>query len=606
MKRFFTLFMVVLVCAALSCNDNGDDAANDVTRPSFGIVESDEASDSGVWLHAEYTCEGEVTDAGFAYKLRRSQDDYVSVQADSWDQKGMQLQLSGLQPESEYMYYSYVVVSGARFNSTAMTFTTAPEGVQPETTPHFSTPEASECTQEGALLACEYTYRGENSPSEAGFFYREGTSGEWSKITAAKSESPLRYEVGGLQPATAYTFCAFVTVDGTEYRSEEGRFSTLDEEQKPQPVLSKPVAEDVTATSASVSATLSYEGDETISEVGFRYKTASASTYSKVTVTAAAGTARATLSGLTPSTAYSLLFYAVVGGEESRSEEVTFTTSAQSSGGGSEAKFSGWPELLAEDDSNSDYYYAYHLCPDLKTTRGDYARNYTVCFSAEHHCPVWVAAPRHNDFYEGPADRTEAYKADPDIPSDIQYYSKSTGGGCNKGHMLGSAERTCTSSVNRQVFYYSNIAPQYSSGFNTSGGGWNILEDWIDTKVCADTTYLVIGTYFEKYTDRYGNSASPKKISFGGRSDVSCPTMFYIAVLRTKSGNTKKSVLECSADELMCAVFVRCHNNNLKGKEVSSKDMISVRELEQLTGFDYFPNVPNAPKDTYNPSDWGL
>ena len=219
---------------------------------------------------------------------------------------------------------------------------------------------------------------------------------------------------------------------------------------------------------------------------------------------------------------------------------------------------------------------------------------------------MWVAAPRHNDFYEGPADRTEAYKADPDIPSDIQYYSKSTGGGCNKGHMLGSAERTCTSSVNRQVFYYSNIAPQYSSGFNTGGGGWNILEDWIDTKVCADTTYLVIGTYFEKYTDRYGNSASPKKISFGGRSDVSCPTMFYIAVLRTKSGNTKKSVLECSADELMCAVFVRCHNNNLKGKEVSSKDMISVRELEQLTGFDYFPNVPNAPKDTYNPSDWGL
>lgn len=218
---------------------------------------------------------------------------------------------------------------------------------------------------------------------------------------------------------------------------------------------------------------------------------------------------------------------------------------------------------------------------------------------------MWVAAPRHES-YEGSANRTNAYKADPDIPADIQYYSKSTGGGCNKGHMLGSAERTCTSSVNRQVFYYSNIAPQYSSGFNTGGGGWNILEDWIDTKVCADTTYLVIGTYFEKYTDRYGNSASPKKISFGDRNDVSCPTMFYIAVLRTKSGNTEKSVVECSADELMCAVFVRCHNNNLKGKAVSAKDMISVHELEQLTGFDYFPNVPNAPKDTYNPSDWGL
>lgn len=247
---------------------------------------------------------------------------------------------------------------------------------------------------------------------------------------------------------------------------------------------------------------------------------------------------------------------------------------------------------------------AYHLCPDL-TIRGYKARNYTVCFSAEHHCPVWVAAPRHA-CYEGTADRTDAYKADPDIPSGIQYYSKSTGSGCNKGHMLGSAERTCSRAVNEQVFYFSNIAPQYQEGFNTGKGGWNLLEDWIDTKVCADTTYLVIGTYFDRYEDRYGNTASPKKISFGNRNDVSCPTMFYIAVLRTKKGDTGKSVRECSADELMCAAFVRCHNNALKNVNVSSKDMYSIAELEELTGFTYFPNVPNAPKDSYKASDWGL
>lgn len=224
---------------------------------------------------------------------------------------------------------------------------------------------------------------------------------------------------------------------------------------------------------------------------------------------------------------------------------------------------------------------------------------------AEHHCPVWVAAPRHA-CYEGTANRTNAYKADPDIPSGIQYYGKAADSGCNNGHMLGSAERTYSRAVNEQVFYFSNIAPQYSSGFNTGGGGWNLLEDWIDTKVCTDTTYLVIGTYFDRYEDRYGNTASPKKISFGNRNDVSCPTMFYIAVLRTKKGNTGKSVMECSADELMCAAFVRCHNNALKGKQVSSKDMYSIAELEELTGFTYFPNVPNAPKDSYKASDWGL
>ncbi len=332
-------------------------------------------------------------------------------------------------------------------------------------------------------------------------------------------------------------------------------------------------------------------------------------------ISVSGSTMKATLRGLDPQTDYLFYAYARLGAGPMQSPTGGFRTGNASQTPDPDpdpdpdptpvgpAKFAGWAELPVEV-ANPDYYYAYHICPDFWVD-GHLARNYTVCFSAEHHCPVWVAAPRH-DCYEGSANRTNAYGQDPDIPSNLQYNSKSTGGGCNKGHMLGSAERTCTSAVNRQVFYYTNIAPQYSSSFNTGGGGWNILEDWIDTKVCADTTYLVIGTYFEKYTDRYGNSASPKKISFGGRNDVSCPTMFYIAALRTKSGHTGKSVLECSADELMCAVFVRCHNSNLKGVRVSSKDMISVAELEKLTGFTYFANVPNAPKESYSASDWGL
>ena len=172
--------------------------------------------------------------------------------------------------------------------------------------------------------------------------------------------------------------------------------------------------------------------------------------------------------------------------------------------------------------------------------------------------------------------------------------------------MLGSAERTCSAGTNRQVFYYSNIAPQLSSGFNTGGGGWNLLEDWIDTKVCADTLYEVVGCYFEEFTDGYEKTQSPSTISFGGREDVSMPTMFYYAVLRTKGGNTGKRVEECSADELMCAAFVRAHVNELKGQRPSAKEMMSIADLEKITGFSYFSNVPNAPKDSFSPADWGL
>ena len=256
-----------------------------------------------------------------------------------------------------------------------------------------------------------------------------------------------------------------------------------------------------------------------------------------------------------------------------------------------------------QHDSNSSLYYATHLCggSEQNAQRNGKARNYTVCYSGTHHCPVWVAAPRHS-MYSGSANRTNAYQRDPKIPSNIQYSSKDTGGGCNKGHMLGSAERTCSSGTNRQVFYYTNIAPQYSDTFNTGGGAWNNLEDHIDGLVCKDTLYTVIGCYFESFS-RNGASASPKTISFGGRSDVSCPTMFYYALLRTKKGSTGKRVQDCSASELQCVAFTICHKM-AKGHKPEAADMMSISDLEKLTGFTYFPNVPNAPKSTFTASDW--
>ena len=257
------------------------------------------------------------------------------------------------------------------------------------------------------------------------------------------------------------------------------------------------------------------------------------------------------------------------------------------------------------DSNDSNLYYAHHLCAgNEKGPGGKKARNYTVCYSAEHHCPVWVAAPRHS-MYESGASRTDAYGKDPSIPSDIQYNSKSTGGGCNKGHMLGSAERLSSTATNKQVFYYTNIAPQYSDTFNTGGGGWNTLEDWVDGQVCSDTLYVVIGTYFETYTDRRGYTDSPKTISFGGRNDVTRPSMFYYILLRTKKGNSGKALKDCSASEIKCAAFVRSHATP-KGVKVSEKDLMSVSDLEKITGFTYFPNVPQAPKGSYNASDWGL
>lgn len=598
MKQFLFLIFCTLSAAFVSCKEETDGAADfRFVQPEVTDVTQTTANVSSRALFTLNDYPGLVK--GFAYgPADEAAESYRTLTVADFERNAISARLTGLVPGTRYRVCAYVELGASRIMSDGAEFATLAGGDVPVLE------IVSETTLSVPAAGGRQTIRYEVLNPAAGVDVTAAGDVTWLTSFDNAEYGVISFEVGTNEGA-ARSGVVTLSYTGADDRTVVVNQASAGEPAPDEPVFGSPSHSGVAADRATVTCSFSYDGSEHISKVWFAYK-ASGGSEREASVSASAGEKSTTLTGLSASTTYTYRLCAEIGGQSYSSATASFTTSA-TSGGGTGAgltKHSGWPELVPEEEGNSDYYYAYHMCPDFKID-GRAARNYTVCFSAEHHCPVWVAAPRH-DCYEGSANRTNAYRQDPDIPSNIQYDSKETGGGCNKGHMLGSAERTRSTSINRQVFYYSNIAPQYSSGFNTGGGGWNILEDWIDKKVCADTTYLVIGTYFEKYTDRYGNSASPKRISFGGRNDVSCPTMFYIAVLRTKSGRTGKSVLDCSADELMCAAFVRCHNNNLKGKQVSAKDMYSIRELEELTGHTFFSNVPNAPKDTYKASDWGL
>ena len=302
-----------------------------------------------------------------------------------------------------------------------------------------------------------------------------------------------------------------------------------------------------------VSCTFAYQGAEPVSEVYFLYGTGGVS--KREAVSAQPGAKSVRLSGLDASTDYTFRLCVAAGGKTYESGEAAFTTDAGDGPG---------------PGPN----------PGL------------------HNCYVTKSGNR-------------SYSQDPDVPAGIQPASKSLADPYNKGHMLGNRERSRTAVMRRQVCYYTNIAPQHGGTFNTGGGAWNNLEDLIDTywdstesANVGDTLYVVVGAYYKTWTDSYGNTASPKKAAFGGQQ-AGVPTMFYYAMLRTKNAKSGKSVLRCSREELQCAAFVMSHAMQ-KGHKPSRSDMRSVAEVERLSGFQFFTNVPNAPKDTYNPSDWGL
>ncbi len=233
-------------------------------------------------------------------------------------------------------------------------------------------------------------------------------------------------------------------------------------------------------------------------------------------------------------------------------------------------------------DKDNDYYYAYHSC--------DGKFNFAACYSDKYTCPVWVAAPMHS-WYVGSTSRTDAYADDPDIPC---YQVETLGSPYNRGHLLASGDRTRSTATNKQAFYLSNIAPQYITGFNTGGGVWNNFEEYIQDQYESrnDTLYVVNGSYW----------ANTNNVVDG----TTVPTHYYKACLRLKQAGSSTAVLTASRDELECVAFLIPHNTSQAGVEPKESFMVTIDELEEMTGENFFANVKNAPEDTYTASDWDL
>lgn len=592
------VLLVGLAAAFASCNDSDNG-----TGDNWFLTPETEVSGTQVTLLCRTKFAESVlasADAGFVYAVTGEQGPGAFVKAPGVTVDGSTLscELTGLDAETSYVAYAYVEMgTGGRMQSSPVAFKTGAGPVLSDD-PTFGQPGYSEVTASSATVSGSFAYEGGKTISEAYFIYAPSTGGDLRQaVTTAPGQKSA--QLSGLTASTAYTFRLCVVIDGKMYGSKVGTFTTAAEGSQ-EPTFGQMGYSEVTASSATVSGSFAYEGAKTVSEVYFLYAS-SAGGEQRQAVTTAPGQKSARLSGLAASTAYTFSLRVVIDGKTYGSDAGTFTTSA-GGGQGGKTKYTGWAELPVEVD-NSDYHYAYHICPDFNVN-GHAARNFTVCYSAEHHSPVWVAAPVHSCYVGGSGNRN--YGPDPVIPGNIQPSGSgaSMGSPYNRGHMLGNHERSRTSGMNKQVSYYTNIAAQHGSTFNTGGGAWNNLEDKIDDYWCADTLYVVVGAYYDKWTDSYGNSASQRTTSFGNKT-TSVPTMFYTLCLRTKRGNTNKSVLNCSRDELQCAAFVMSHAME-KGHKPQAKDMRSVKEIEELTGFTFFENVPNAPKDTFNASDWQL
>lgn len=297
--------------------------------PQFGKPSASEVQATSALLACAYLYTGDAADiaeAGFGYKPAASaQTGYTMVEITP-DDSSLSARLEELTPETAYEFYAYLVIDGKNYTSERVVFTTLKEGEQPGA-PQFETPSSSGVSPTGATLACVYEYEGDGDVAEAGFGYKAGAQEEYTEVKAASTASPLTYELNGLEPETKYDFYAYVVIGDERYTSAVAQFTTLKAGENPEPEFGPVAATDVTASSATLTGSFTYEGEETVGiEVGFAYKASGETDYATKTVTASSGDKSAAITGLSAATTYTFHLYASIGGKQYRSQEGTFTT----------------------------------------------------------------------------------------------------------------------------------------------------------------------------------------------------------------------------------------------------------------------------------------
>ncbi len=209
--------------------------------------------------------------------------------------------------------------------------------------------------------------------------------------------------------------------------------------------------------------------------------------------------------------------------------------------------------------------------------------NYSIEWDKDKKAQRW-SCYQMNKGFRGNAGRwgdNNPWPEDPDIPSTYRldnssyYYS---GSGFDRGHILPSADRQYSVSANKQTFYYSNMHPQYrafnSGANNKSDSPWIRLENQVRTwtlRSNTDTLYVCKG----------GTIDSEENILMRVKNELIVPKYFFVAVMsKNKAGYAAIG-------------FYIKHDNNDHGSNPLSDYAMSIDELEQKTGIDFFCNLPD-------------
>ena len=188
-------------------------------------------------------------------------------------------------------------------------------------------------------------------------------------------------------------------------------------------------------------------------------------------------------------------------------------------------------------------------------------------YNPQHRVPNYVVHVIPKDILYGNQTRTNDFRVDPKITSNMSDSADYWNSGYDRGHMAASADFKWSKPALSESYYYSNIIPQ-NPGLNQKT--WNRLEMKVREWAIDNSELIVV-------TGPVLNDSLPKIQQ--GSFKVSIPAYIY------------KIVLDYYPPEYKAIAFL------YPNKDVPfelEKHSVSIDSIEKLTGIDFFPNLPDS------------
>ena len=189
---------------------------------------------------------------------------------------------------------------------------------------------------------------------------------------------------------------------------------------------------------------------------------------------------------------------------------------------------------------------------------------YSLLYSEEHEQAIWIAYELTSEETNKKFDRSDKFIVDPAIKTGSATTADYTGSGYDRGHLAPAADMSWSNQTMQESFYYSNMSPQDQS-FNR--GIWKKLEELVRTWAVEDKSlYVVTGPILSDNLPSIG----PNKVSI--------PKFYY------------KVLLDYSQPDFKAIGFII---PNQGSKADLSSFAVSIDKVEQLTGLNFFHNLPD-------------